>query len=128
MNLSPYIGKPFAAGAHGPDAFDCWGLVHTAARDLFGLEFPRAVYASVLPDAVADAALVVLRQPGWLPRATADTGHVMALCDYAGNVRHVALCLNPRSALHVTVRLRSCVMPVAKLATLYPARFYAWAP
>lgn len=129
MNLAPYIGKPFGVCAHGPDAFDCWGLVHTAARDLFGLHFPEAVYATTTPQAVAVAAELMLLRNGWQTHDTADAGRVMALVGYDGCVRHVALCLDTTRALHVAVRLRSCVMPVSKLAALYPvARFYAWAP
>lgn len=128
MNVAPFIGKPFRAFAHGPDAYDCWGLVHTAARDLFGLHFPVAVYASTEPGDVADAAAYMLRHRAWLPCDHAAAGRVVALCSLDGCVRHVGLCLDGARALHVTVALRSCVMPVDKLAALYPVRFYAWAP
>jgi hypothetical protein len=35
------IGKPWQAGADGPDAFDCLGLVRSIYRDVFGVDIPR---------------------------------------------------------------------------------------
>lgn len=43
-----YIGKPYARGAFGPDAFDCSGLVFTCSRESIGVQLPRqtkAIYA-----------------------------------------------------------------------------------
>ena len=129
MNVAAYIGKPWQAGAHGPDAFDCWGLVHTAARDLFGLDFPVALYASTTPQAVAATAAGMLASPAWQAHASAAAGRVMAVSGFDGCIRHVALCLDDQRVLHAARSLRSCVMPVSKLTGLYPvARFYAWAP
>lgn len=34
------VGKPFAPGALGPDAFDCWGLVRDGKAALFGDTLP----------------------------------------------------------------------------------------
>ncbi|MDE6350061.1 MAG: C40 family peptidase [Treponemataceae bacterium] len=42
------IGKPYARGAIGPDAFDCSGLVFTCSRESIGVQLPRqtkAIYA-----------------------------------------------------------------------------------
>jgi len=35
-----YIGKPWVAGARGPEAFDCWGLVLYVQREHFNRELP----------------------------------------------------------------------------------------
>ena len=43
-----FIGKPYARGAFGPDAFDCSGLVFTCSRKSIGVQLPRqtkAIYA-----------------------------------------------------------------------------------
>lgn len=128
MNADAFVGKPFRAGAHGPDAFDCWGLVHTAARELYGLALPDAVYANVTPQAVAQAACELLYYPEWQECPRPAAGRVLALGGYDGRVRHVALCLDEHRALHAARALRSCIMPVHKLTALYPlARYYAWA-
>lgn len=128
MNADAFTGKPFRVGAHGPDAFDCWGLVHAAARELYGLTLPDAIYSSVSAQAVACAASDVLACTGWEEHARPAAGRVLALGGYDGKVRHVALCLDEHRALHATRALHSCIMPVGKLTALYPlARFYAWA-
>lgn len=129
MNVDAFVGKPWRALAHGPDAFDCWGLAHTAARDLFGLAWPVAVYA---PHDAADAARVAsayLVPPCWRERDTAAPGALMALAMYDGTVRHVALCLNATQCLHTAKATRSCVMRIERLRLVWPtARFYEWAP
>ncbi|GAB4387210.1 NlpC/P60 family protein [Albidovulum sp.] len=35
------IGRPWAAGGQGPDAFDCWGLARWCWRARFGIEVPE---------------------------------------------------------------------------------------
>jgi hypothetical protein len=36
-----YIGKPWVAGADGPDAYDCLGLVRAVYRQQFAIDIPR---------------------------------------------------------------------------------------
>ncbi len=38
---STYRGRPWASGAEGPAAFDCWGLVRAVLRDRAGIALPR---------------------------------------------------------------------------------------
>lgn len=40
-----YIGKPYARGAIGPDAFDCSGLVFACSRESIGVQLPRQTLA-----------------------------------------------------------------------------------
>ncbi len=35
------LGRPYRAGAAGPDAFDCFGLVCHLSAALFGVDVPR---------------------------------------------------------------------------------------
>lgn len=37
---SAYIGKPWAQGASGPDAYDCYGLVRAVYADVAGIDLP----------------------------------------------------------------------------------------
>ena len=37
-----YIGKPWCAGAAGPDAYSCWGLVRAVMRERYGVELPAS--------------------------------------------------------------------------------------
>lgn len=42
------IGKPYAAGADGPTAFDCYGLVRFVLRSLFSIALPESRHAPIL--------------------------------------------------------------------------------
>jgi cell wall-associated NlpC family hydrolase len=57
-----YVGKPWARGADGPEAFDCWGLVREVERRHFGRELPEAPERAAL----LDTAREVLRRGQWL--------------------------------------------------------------
>ena len=35
-----YIGRPWVAGAQGPDTFDCWAFFRFIQREHFGVEVP----------------------------------------------------------------------------------------
>lgn len=39
--VADVLGFPYAIGANGPDAFDCWGLVRFAYREHFGVSLPE---------------------------------------------------------------------------------------
>lgn len=130
MNFDALIGKPWRAMACGPAEFDCWGLAREGAAALFGLAWPETIYQAAhdWPQRSREAT-AYLSGPAWRERDTAAPGRVLALCDYAGHVRHVALCLDATRALHTSRATRSCVLPIAKLRRVYPvARFYEWAP
>lgn len=40
-HVNSLIGRPYLAGAMGPDAFDCYGLARHLQHALFGRELPR---------------------------------------------------------------------------------------
>lgn len=39
--LSNLVGKPYESGAHGPDKFDCWGLIVYIYKELLDIELPE---------------------------------------------------------------------------------------
>lgn len=41
-----FTGKPWAAGATGPDAFDCWGLVRHVQRERYGRDLAHLAVPS----------------------------------------------------------------------------------
>ncbi|WP_081080567.1 NlpC/P60 family protein [Burkholderia cepacia] len=49
--INRYVGRPWVAGARGPDAFDCWGLLSWVQREHFGVVLPER---SLDPDAMRD--------------------------------------------------------------------------
>lgn len=50
-----YIGKPWASGASGPDAYDCHGVVRAAYRDRLGISLPVVDADALNPFSVARA-------------------------------------------------------------------------
>jgi cell wall-associated NlpC family hydrolase len=57
----PLIGKPYKAGAAGPDAFDCLGLVRYYLQTVKGRDLP----AYSLGDADPAGILAFTRAAGW---------------------------------------------------------------
>lgn len=39
--VNSLVGKSWEIGAHGPEEFDCWGLVWAVQKNVFGRELPR---------------------------------------------------------------------------------------
>ena len=35
-----YIGRPWVAGAQGPDSFDCWGFARWVLKHEYGVDVP----------------------------------------------------------------------------------------
>lgn len=50
-----YIGKPWANGATGPDAYDCFGVVRAVYLDQLGIYIPPVNVDALQPLAVARA-------------------------------------------------------------------------
>jgi cell wall-associated NlpC family hydrolase len=87
------VGRPYALGARGPAAYDCWGLVLEARRQL-GLPLPPD-FASATLDPVAIDALFHHARPSNWRRVELTMGGVMLAPDgghagvhLAGRVLH----------------------------------------
>lgn len=50
-----YVGKPWANGACGPDAYDCHGIVRAVYRDIAGVVLPVVDVDALNPRAVCRA-------------------------------------------------------------------------
>lgn len=50
-----YFGKPWQSGAQGPDAFDCWALVRTVQKEIYGRNLPMVMVDGLDTAAVIDA-------------------------------------------------------------------------
>ena len=46
-----YIGRPWVAGAQGPDSFDCWGFVRYVLKHEYGYAVPQV---NVNPECLRD--------------------------------------------------------------------------
>ena len=102
---SKWIGIPFADHGRGPDAFDCYGLVHAIYREQFGIALPD--YADAYIDAhdhasVADAVQAGLRD-GWTEidrvHETPRCGDLLVI-KIAARPWHCGLMVTPERFLH----------------------------
>lgn len=111
----PLIGKPFEYNARGPEAFDCWGLVHFVYKNTLGIDLPT--YGEV--DA-ADVAAVArrMRSPNlmgpWLARrGEAEVFDVVTIAAPGSHVvSHVGLMIDGTDVLHAWRDTNVCVMPI----------------
>lgn len=78
LNLTPraapthwsarYLGLPWAPGAEGPQAFDCWGLARHVQRVHYGRPLPQLRVAALRTQAgpaQTRALLELVRRSGW---------------------------------------------------------------
>ena len=102
---SKWIGIPFADHGRGPDAFDCYGLVHAIYREQFGITLPdyADAYSDARDHASVAAAVQAGLQAGW---ATIDRVHETPRCgdllviNVATRPWHCGLMVTPERFLH----------------------------
>lgn len=68
-DVNDYIGRPWRAGARGPDAFDCWGLVWYTYKKHLGVELPNFLGLDPSADPVLCARTInaAANGPDWQP-------------------------------------------------------------
>ena len=91
-----YIGRPWVAGAQGPDSFDCWGFVRYVLKHEYGHDVPQVnVNAECLRDVLhaflTDLAFtafeeVPLPRDGDVVWLDVDGGGVLHCCRNSGVV------------------------------------------
>lgn len=78
-----YVGMPWARGASGPDAYDCWGLVRAVHLELFNNALPaiepeEGKYAlAQLLAAFKDSGEL---QTSWVPVDKPQLGDALVMC------------------------------------------------
>lgn len=126
---SRFVGLPWAMGATGPRAYDCWQLVKAAAELLYGLEFPELPYRSDAPSHVAEAVAAQLQTERWQQIDEPEPGAVLALSGVRrGMVSHVALVVGNGRALHSSRLAGSQLVSLTAITQIYRLEgIYKWA-
>jgi len=116
-----FIGKPFAYGARGPHAFDCWGLV---------LALRAALELPVPPD-FASRTMAARHHRQWFAEALEPP---LVVETRAGAVAydevsaHAGICWAGR-VVHAMDRSGVVAWPLGRWLAAFPAsRFYEWPP
>ena len=101
MNLTRYIGIPYASKGRGFDGCDCWGLVHLFYHDELGINLPR--YDEAYTDAaeLAETKRAVEEgRSGWKRVETPKLGDAV-LIRIRGEPVHVGVYVGDGLMLHV---------------------------
>ena len=100
IDVTDLIGKPFAYGGRGPDAYDCYGLVMEVMRR-YGVELPD--YGLPGPEhtpAAIDAAATTAR-PDWVEIPSPIPGCLVAIAyPYPGLISHVGVVIDADRFIH----------------------------
>lgn len=90
--VRPWIGAPYRAGARGPDAWDCYGLVAAVLRDRWGLDVPLWAGLDGRDAGERGRIMAALRAGAWtpVPAGQAAPGDV-ALLRLRGHPSHCAV-------------------------------------
>ena len=64
-SLAALIGRPYAIGARGPDAFDCYGLARHVQREFAAIDMPDVPFTDPTTRAAAEAMLAHSERALW---------------------------------------------------------------
>lgn len=85
-----YLGKPWAPGGLGPDAYDCWGLVRAVYRERLGIELPVVDVESLSPLATRRALAQHPERMHWRVLVEPEP-YAVALMSYGSRPHHVGI-------------------------------------
>lgn len=96
-----YIGRAWANGGSGPEAYDCWGFVRSVYRERYGITLPAVQVDADLPLAVRHRIARECVAVGWSPVAFDQLveGDVLLLSQ-ARHPNHVGIWLDLEAVLH----------------------------
>lgn len=99
---SAFVGRPWALGAEGPDAFDCWGLVREVQRAVFGRELPAlSINVREVPQTQWATLRDLVQRSDWRcggDLSTAKAGDVILMRGLRGP--HIGVCIGRGEVLH----------------------------
>jgi cell wall-associated NlpC family hydrolase len=127
VDLTPWVGKPFAWFGRGPDHYDCWGLTREVLL-AYGHDVPDYLYDASTPSAVADLVeYVKLSESPWKLVETPEPGDLVMM-GATPRVHHAGV-YTELGVIHTSERTGVLIQPMAALRrSLYRCvRFYRWA-
>jgi cell wall-associated NlpC family hydrolase len=109
MDASKYVGKPWVAGASGPDTFDCWGVVRHWYQAKFGQTLPD--FKSHTIDFIDLARKFRYEEKGsdWLELHHPVTDCIVAL-GKGKQVTHCGVYIGDNLVLHSSQESKRCVI------------------
>lgn len=113
MDLSAYVGLPWAEKGRGEDGLDCWGLLRLVYRETINCDLPSYSEAYVTTaDRVALSALIAGELGPWR-EVPAGSERVLdaVLMTEAGIPRHVGVVARPGLVLHMAPGRESVIEP-----------------
>ncbi|MDT8895490.1 NlpC/P60 family protein [Halomonas sp. I1] len=106
IDVSEYIGLPFAPGGRGP-RYDCWGIVRRVYADHLGIELPlHTGYADTLTDDTSR--LMVAGRADWREVADPEPYDVV-MFNVDGRPNHIGLVIGDGWMLHATRHKDACI-------------------
>lgn len=87
-----YLGRPWASGAAGPDAYDCHGVVRAVYRDIFGVVLPVVDVDALQPLAVRRA-MRDYDYSAWMPLAAPESEFDVVEMSHGNRPHHVGVWL-----------------------------------
>ncbi len=102
--FDPYIGLPYRDKGRGPDAYDCWGLLHRVYLDLLGVELPSYAEGYVTAaDRHALAKLIAGEIDDWMPIERGAEKQFDGVLMREGRIpSHIGIVTAPGKLLHVS--------------------------
>lgn len=102
---------PFVEKGRDFSGWDCYGLVHCAYREIYGVELPAYLEYDSTREYEQLRSLIATAKPLWTPVKDCQVGDV-ALFTISGQPIHVALVVDRRNALHAESKLGTFLEPI----------------
>lgn len=119
-----YIGIPWKAGATGPDAFDCWGLVRHWYATKLGVDLPTHLIDASDVLAVAHKLKQEQTNPKWFELDDVEDNCIIALGKNA-SITHVGVYIGSGYVLHACRATGACVaQPMSQMRRNWPTIKY----
>jgi len=120
MELKDFIrtalAVPFAPKGRDYEAWDCWGLVYCAFRDVLGIHLPSYLDEYERPGDTGESrrkleALIVREAYDWKP-VSLPKEMDLALFKIAGNRSHIGLMVDRANCLHTEAKIGTIIEPI----------------